>query len=97
MLSEVECRPLAEQYLLRLAQQWGEELVLIPFPLETSATFAYGYNTADFVATGDYIYALGGNGPLMVSKLTGEIKEAVTALPTEHYVREFEAMSERSA
>ena len=33
----------------------------------------------------------------MVSRLTGEIKEAVTALPTQHYVREFEAMRAGSA
>ncbi|KAL0630563.1 hypothetical protein Q9L58_010589 [Maublancomyces gigas] len=67
LLSDVECRALAEQYLLRLAQQWGEELVLLPSPFETRATFAYGYNTADFLTTGNYIYALEGNGPLMVS------------------------------
>ena len=97
MLSYVECRALAEQYLLQLAQQWGEELVLLPSPFETSATFTFFYNTADFVATGNYIYALGGNAPLMVRKLTGEIKEAGTALPTEHYVREFEATRGRSA
>jgi len=96
MLSAVECRALAEEYLLRLAQQWGEELVLLPSPFETSATFAYFYNTPEFLATGNYIYALGGNAPIMVSKLTGEIKEAGTALPTEHYVREFEAMHGRS-
>ena len=97
MLSDVECRALAEQFLLRLAQEWGEELVLLPSPLETPATFAFFYNTADFVATSNYMYALGGNAPLMVSKLTGEIKEAGTALPTEHYVREFEAMRGSSA
>jgi len=96
MLSDVECRALAEQYLLRLAQQWGEELVLLPSPFETSATFAFFYNTANFLATGNYIYALGGNAPLMVSKSTGEIKEAGTALPIEDYVRQFEAMRERS-
>lgn len=92
MLSDIECRALAEQYLLRLAQQWGEELVLLPSSFETSATFAFFYNTADFLLTGSYIYALGGNAPLMVSRLTGEIKVAGTALPTEHYIREFEAM-----
>lgn len=97
MLSDVQCRALAEQYLLRLAQQWGAELVLRPSPFETSATFAFFYNTADFLATDNYIYALVENAPLMVSKLTGEIKEAGTALPTEHYVREFETMRGRSA
>lgn len=51
MLSVVGCRDLAAQYLLQLAKQGGEELVLMPYPFETSATFAYGYNTAQFVAT----------------------------------------------
>jgi len=97
ILSAVECRALAEEYLLRLAQQWGEELVLLPSPFETSATFVYFYNTPEFLATGNYSYALGGNAPIMVSKLTGETKESGTALPTEHYVREFEAMHGRSA
>lgn len=96
MLSDVECRALAEQYLLRLAQGWGGELVLLPSPLETPATFAFFYSTADFVATGNYMDALGGNAPLMVSKLSGEIKEAGTALPTGHYVREFEATHGKS-
>ena len=89
MLSDVECRALAEQYLSRLAQQWGEKVVLLPSPLETSDTYAFFYNSADFVATGNYTYALVGNAPIMVSKLTGEIREAGTAYPTEHYVREF--------
>jgi len=97
MLSDVECRAFAEQYLLRLAEQCEMALVLLPSLFETSATFTFFYNSADFVATGNYIYALGGNAPLMVSKLTGEIKEAGTAFPTEHYVREFEAMRGGSA
>ncbi|SHG63571.1 YrhB domain-containing protein [Massilia sp. CF038] len=97
MLIEVECRAFAEQYLLRLAQECGEELVLMPSSFETSATFAFFYNTKEFLATGNYIYALAGNAPLMVSKLTGEMKVAGTALPIEDYVREFEAMRGRSA
>lgn len=97
MLSDVECRALAEQHLLQIAQECGEKLVLLPSPLETPATFAFFYNTADFLITGNYMYSLGGNAPIMVSKLTGEIKEAGTALPTEHYVREFEAARGRSA
>ena len=48
MLSDVECRALAEQYLLRLAQEWGEELVLLPSPLETPATFAFFYKLGGF-------------------------------------------------
>lgn len=55
MLSEVACRALTEQYLLRLAQQCGQELVLLPSSFQTSATYAFFYNTADFLTTGNYI------------------------------------------
>lgn len=92
MLSNLEGRALAEQYLSRMAQQWKEDLVLLPSPFETAATLAFTYNTVAYVATGDFIHALAGNGPILVSKLTGAIEIAGTALPTEHYVREFEAM-----
>jgi len=40
MLSDVKYRALAEQYLLQLVQQRGEELVLMPSRFETSVTFA---------------------------------------------------------
>ena len=72
-------------------------MVLMPFPLVTSATLAYTYQTTDYVAIGDFIHALAGNGPILVSKLTGEVGEAGTALPTELYIREFEARAGRSA
>lgn len=58
---------------------------------------AYTYQTSDFVATGDYIHALAGNGPILVSKLTGAVEVAGTALPVEDYMREFEANNSRSA
>ena len=68
MLSEEECRALAEQYLFSLAEHFGEVSVLIPIPFETSATAAYTYNTAKFVATGAFVFALAGNGPILVEQ-----------------------------
>jgi len=70
---------------------------LLARPFETSAMLAYTYQTSDFVATGDYIHALAGNGPILVSKLTGAVEVAGTALPVEDYMREFEANNSRSA
>lgn len=96
MLSDVDCRSLAEQRLARIAQQCGEDLVLMARPFETPATLAYTYQTSDFVATGDITHALAGNGPILVSKLTGTVEVAGTALPIEDYIREFEAKNARS-
>lgn len=47
MLSNVECRAIAEQYLLRLAKQCGEELVLLPSPFETRETACRRYSGID--------------------------------------------------
>jgi hypothetical protein len=97
MLSEVDCRSLAVECLAQIAQQCSEDLVLMARPVETSATLAYTYQTSDFVATGDFTHALAGNGPILVSKLTGTVEVAGTALPVESYIREFEAKNARSA
>lgn len=97
MLSDVDCRARAEQCLVRIAQQCGEDLVLTAHPFETAETLAYTYQTLDYVATGDATHALAGNGPILVSKLTGTVEVVGTALPVEDYIREFEAKEARSA
>lgn len=97
MLSDVHCRSLAEHCLARIAQQCGETLVLMPRPFETPATLAYTYQTLDFIATGDSSHALAGNGPILVSKLTGAVEVAGTALTVEDYIRAFEAKNAMSA
>lgn len=97
MLSDEACRSLAEQRLAGIAQQCGDDLVLMPRSFETPATLAYTYQTSAFVATGDVTHGLAGNGPILVSKLTGAVEVAGTALPVEDYVREFEAKNAGSA
>lgn len=97
MLSDVDCRSLAEQCLFRIARQCGEDLVLMDRSFDTTATLAYTYQTVDYVATGDFTHALAGNGPILVNKLTGTIEVAGTALTVEDYIREFEAKNARSA
>jgi hypothetical protein len=97
MLSDGDCRSRAEQCLARIAQQCGEDLVLIPSSLGTASTLAYTYQTAAYIATGDSVHALAGNGPILVSKLTGAVEIAGTALPIEGSIRQFEARAGKSA
>jgi hypothetical protein len=65
-------------------------------PFETPSTLAYTYQTSEYVATGDFAHALAGNRPILVSKLTGAVEVAGTALPVEDYIREFEVRNVRS-
>ena len=96
MHSDAYCRFRAEQCLARIAQQCGEALMLMPQQFETEATLAYTYQTTNYLATGDVTHALSGNGPILVSRLTGAVAVAGTALPITEYIREFEAEAVRS-
>lgn len=64
---------------------------------ETAATLTYTYQIADYVVKGNTAHALAGNGPIMVSKLTGIVEVAGTAFPVEYYIRRFEAKNATSA
>ena len=44
------------------------------------------FNTGSVLETGDLRHSLVGNGPLMVDKRSGVIRQAGTAHPVEHYL-----------
>jgi len=97
MLTLQDCRYRAELRLAQLAQDCGDELALLPEPYETERTLAFFYQTADYLRTGDATQALAGNGPILVSKLTGTVAVAGTALPVDASIRDFEAEAAKSA
>ena len=90
MLTLQDCRCRAELRLARLAQQCGDELAFVSEPYETEHTLVFFYQTADYLRTGDDTPALAGNGPILVSKLTGVVQVAGTALSVESSIQEFE-------
>jgi hypothetical protein len=51
MLGDVDCRIRAEQCLARIAQQCGEDFVLMLSPFETANTLVYTYQSTDYVMT----------------------------------------------
>lgn len=97
MLTLQDCRYRAKIHLARLAEECGYELALLPEPYETERTLVFFYQTADYLKTGDPTQALAGNGPILVSKLTGTVEVAGTALPVEVSVRNFEDSTAQSA
>lgn len=97
MLTLQDCRYRAELRLARLAEEFGDELTLLPEPYGTERTLAFFYQTADYLKTGDATQALAGNGPILISKLTGTVEVAGTALPVEVWIRDFETSAAKSA
>lgn len=49
----------------------------------------YFYNTKEFVKTGDFVFALGGNAPVIVGRHDGKLYATGTAKPIEHYLNDF--------
>ncbi len=58
--------------------------------IEKSYGWIFFFNSKKFLETGDFLYALGGNGPIAVEKETGQLHKLGTAHPSEYYIKEFE-------
>jgi hypothetical protein len=93
MLSVSECRALAARQLLEIAASCDTEIVILDEHIDFGQIVAFFYQSVDFLRTRDHCDALAGNGPILVSKTSGEIGSSGTAMPLEEYVRAFERQS----
>ncbi|WP_158080978.1 YrhB domain-containing protein [Pelomonas sp. KK5] len=53
--------------------------------------WVYIYNSMEFAETGDFLYSLVGNAPVIVDRQDGKLYATGTAKPVEHYLAEFRA------
>ncbi len=84
---EIARRYLAEEYMSDgLVVDAADDLVLGPEVLDEDGCWVFFYNTRAFAETGELGESLVGNGPLLVDKQTGAIREVGTAHPVEHYL-----------
>jgi Immunity protein 35 len=51
--------------------------------------WVYFYNSREYTDTGELLYSLVGNAPVIVSRMDGELYETGTAHPVEHYIQQF--------
>lgn len=97
MTLEEATRAVLEE-LNRKVSSSNEEMVLLD---RDTMVKPYGwiffYNSRRFVETGNVIYALGGNGPVVVERTTGRITHLGTARPFEEEVADFEGKNYLSA
>jgi hypothetical protein len=58
--------------------------------IERAWGWVFFYNSARYLETREFRYALAGNAPYIVNRHTGEVRVTGTALPIEDYIAEYE-------
>jgi Immunity protein 35 len=63
--------------------------LVITHAVEQDFGWVYFYDSREFSETGEFLHALAGNAPFIVSRIDGRLYATGTAHPTEHYLVEF--------
>lgn len=85
MIDSMAARVVAERYLDEHVRPWvGEPVAIVDAATrETASVFVFFYNTVTYLQTGAASHALAGNGPVIVSRATGEPRLGGTSRPWE--------------
>jgi hypothetical protein len=75
---------------LNLAGGADEYVVVESRTIEKQYGWVFVFNSKKFVETGNILYALGGNGPIIVEKDSGTLHQLGTASSLQDSVKEFE-------
>lgn len=90
MIDYEQARRIALDYLARHGCEF--ELVLLDDETITEDFgWVFFYNTKRFQETGDFIDMLGGNAPIIIDKVNGEVTETGTACDIQYYIEEYRA------
>ena len=72
-----------------MSERTGIELTLFDEPIYRSEQcWVFGYNSAQYVRTKSFRFALGGNAPILIDRHSGELTVTGTAHSIEFYVAE---------
>lgn len=83
-------KDLALEYLKSLNSE--EELVILDEETRVeSFGWIFFYNTKQYKETGDFMFMLGGNAPLIVDKNKGTLSVTGTTFDIEHYIKEYKS------
>lgn len=82
---------MVQNYLKSMPPLSGDNYVIVE---EMTCDKPYGwifyFSSKLYIETGDFMRALGGNGPIVVLKTSGELHQLGSSLPGDEAVREFE-------
>jgi len=91
-MTYTEARELVTQYLRDSGEGERNDIVIVDDETsEREFGWVFFYNSRKHVETGDVLFGLVGNAPLIVDRHTGKLHVTGTGLPTECYIRAYEA------
>jgi hypothetical protein len=95
MMTKEDARTLVLAELERMqrtgAPSSPQDLIIVDeHTIERSWGWVFFYNSRVYLETRDVRYAIAGNAPLIVNRLTGEVKVTGTARPTADYILDYE-------
>jgi isocitrate dehydrogenase len=90
MITLAEAERIARDYLNKRQENDAPVTLVTKETVTKEYGWVFAYQSDEFLQTGNFSYALAGNGPLLVLKNDGTVIEFGTAYPMEWYLREFE-------
>jgi hypothetical protein len=91
MKNKEEIKRELESFLNNTNHLENDSLVIIDSDtIEKEKYFVFFYTSKKYLETDDYSFAVGGNAPIIVDKITGEKFETGTAEPIEYYLEKYE-------
>lgn len=92
MITYLEAKDIAATYIKNIENITVCELIEDE-TIEESFGWVFFYNSKEFLETGDFSYALIGNAPIIVDRLTGIVTQTGTAYPIEYYINQYQTPS----
>ena len=92
-MNKGDATALVYEYLrsLPISNTDDEYVIVDEMTVEKSYGWIFRFNSRVYIETENIMYALGGNGPIVVLKSTGELRQLSSAVPGEQAVKEFES------
>lgn len=90
MLTDKEMLQIAERYLEKISEEGIEAMLYSDDIIKKPYGNIYLHNSKQFILTGDFKYAVGGNAPFWVEKETGRVVTFGTAGRLEDYIKAYE-------
>ena len=91
MITFQEARKIAEAEINKYQTLGDDSLIIIDNQtIEKDYAWIFPYTSKKYWETNDVNYAIGGNGPLFISKFDGQISKYRTGLSIEEMIDEYE-------